>query len=51
MAYRRGMDRITAVFDGKVLVPQEPLDWPVGKVADVKPHTPSIEDIRKMTPN
>gem|GEM_PF-4739805 len=50
MAYSRSMDRITAVYDGKALVLQQPVDWPTGTVVEVKPPEPLIE-VGRMTPD
>lgn len=40
---------MTAVYDGKVLVLQQPVDWPEGKVVEVSPREPTLEEIGKMT--
>lgn len=44
------MDRVTAIYDGKVLVLQQPVDWPEGKVVDVTPRDLNDEEIARMTP-
>lgn len=51
MAYSRNVETITAVYDGERLVLQQPVDWPVGKVVEVTPHLPTIEEIKAMTPD
>lgn len=45
------MDRVKAVFDGKVLVLQEPVDWPEGTEVEVSLREPGTEEIERMTPD